>query len=285
MAVDPNSLTTLAKLQTYLGLSVSVDETILEASIDRASAMVEAIVGRKLKSREYYEWRDVAGRTKSISVRNPPITRLEYVAVGANTAIEVRPASGDTSIALTVNVLPTEVHLLRVASDGQKHQTSLSFGSHKTLAAMATAIDGTTGFDATNLFDGPVQLLHPAGGYNVLGSTAFLTGAWDLTLDTRVDYDAGIIHLISDSWPSDHWLPEFEAKPRSVLLHYTGGYDPIPYDIEQVALEAAAGLYRDRKRDAGVASESLGDYSYTNADLGRIESSIRTRLGSRTRIR
>ena len=40
MAVDPNSLTTLAKLETYLGVTAGTDTSLLEASIDAASVEI-----------------------------------------------------------------------------------------------------------------------------------------------------------------------------------------------------------------------------------------------------
>jgi hypothetical protein len=119
----------------------------------------------------------------------------------------------------------------------------------------------------------------------VTGTTAFLTAAWDTTAEVRVDAEAGIVHLISDSWPSDHWARRFPAAPVSVLVAYTGGYDTVPYDIEQVALESAATLYRERKRDRSVASESLGDYSYSIGAANEVAAVIRSRLGSRAKIR
>jgi hypothetical protein len=285
MAVDPNSLTTLAKLETYLGVTAGTDTALLEASIDAASVQIENILGRKIKSREYWEWKDVQGSTKDLSVSNPPITRIECVAVGSQTAITVNGAPGPDDIGLSIHVQEDKVYLCRMDNTGTKHQTSLSFGSHKTLAAMATAINATTGFTATSQFDGPVQLLHPTGGFNVFQTTAYLTAAWDVTLDTRIGYTGGMVSLISDSWPSDHWLREFEEGRRNVLLHYVGGYETVPYDIEQVCLEAAAQMYRDRKRDRGVQSESLGDYSYSLGSATATVDLIRSRLGSRTRIR
>ena len=284
MAVDPNSLTTLAKLREYVGVA-SGDDALLERSIDAASAQIEAILGRNIVSREYWEWRDVAGRTGSISVRNAPITRIELVAVGSQNAIVVNAAPLASTIKLTVHVQENAVYLLRLDDTGTKHQTNLSFGSHKTIADMADAINSTTGFTASSLFDGPVQLLHPTGGFNVYATTGYLTAAWDVTLDTRVDYAAGIIHLISDAWPSDEWMTEFHEGSRNVLIHYVGGYATVPYDIEQACLEAAAMLYRDRKRDKGIASESLGDYSYSLGSASAMTDMLRGRLGSKVRIR
>jgi hypothetical protein len=66
---------------------------------------------------------------------------------------------------------------------------------------------------------------------------------------------------------------------------YNGGVDVVPFDIEQACLETAASLYRDRKKDLGVTSESLGDYSYSVAATGRIVQQIRGMLGARVRIR
>jgi hypothetical protein len=285
MAVDPYALTTLAKLQAYLGIPVSTDEALLEDAIDAASATIENVLGRKIMSREYWEWKDVNGRTKDLSVSNPPITRIELIAAGSQTAITVNGAPGATDIKLTIHVQENAVYLFRLDSSGTKHQTSLAFGSHKTLGSMATAINATTGFTATNQFDGPVQLLHPTGGFNVFQTTAYLTAAWDVTLDTRIGYTGGMVSLISDSWPSDHWMRSFEEGRRNVLLHYVGGYETIPYDIEQVCLEAAGQMYRDRKRDRGVQSESLGDYSYSLGSATATLDLIRSRLGSRNRIR
>jgi hypothetical protein len=285
MAVDPYALTTLAKLQAYLGIPVSTDEALLEDAIDAASATIENVLGRKIMSREYWEWKDVNGRTKDLSVSNPPITRIECVAVGSQTAITVNGAPGANDIGLSIHVQEDKVYLCRLDSSGQKHQTSLSFGSNKTIAAMATAINATTGYTATNQFNGPVQLLHPTGGFNVFQTTAYLTAAWDVTLDTRIGYTGGMVSLISDSWPSDHWMQSFEQGRRNVLLHYVGGYETIPYDIEQVCLEAAGQMYRDRKRDRGVQSESLGDYSYSLGSATATLDLIRSRLGSRNRIR
>jgi hypothetical protein len=71
----------------------------------------------------------------------------------------------------------------------------------------------------------------------------------------------------------------------SVLVAYNGGLSTVPYDIEQVCLEVAAQMYRDRKRDRGVQSESLGDYSYSLGQATAALDLIRSRLGSRTRIR
>ena len=284
MAVDANSLTTLANLQSYLGIAASIDETILERSIDRASALIESILGRPIKARDLYEWHDSLG-TDQIGVKVRPINHVKFVAFGAQNAISVSAASGSTDIIATVEVGTTHVRLYRVDSGGQSHATQIQFTNHQTTAEVATEIASTTGFDATAIEDFDAQQLHPRAGVNVLTTTAYLSAAWDTTADLRVDHEAGIISMVSDAFPSDHWATEFPAEYRSVLVAYNGGHDVVPFDIEQACLEAAAAMYRDRKKDLGVTSESLGDYSYSVAATGRLVQQIRGMLGARVRIR
>lgn len=284
MAVDANSLTTLANLQSYLGIAASIDETILEQSIDRASALIESILGRPIKARNLYEWHDSLG-TDQIGVKVRPINHVNYVAFGAQNAISVSAASGSTDIIATVEVAPTQVRLYRVDSGGQSHTTQVQFSNHQTTAEVATEIASTTGFDATAIEDFDAYQLHHRAGVNVLTTTAYLSAAWDTTADLRVYHEAGIISMVSDAFPSDHWATEFPAEYRSVLVAYNGGHDTVPFDIEQACLEAAAAMYRDRKKDLGVTSESLGDYSYSVAATGRLVQQIRGMLGARVRIR
>jgi hypothetical protein len=284
MPVDPNSLCTLSALKAYLGITATTDDALLESCIDRASATVEGILDRKIVNREYWEWRDCGG-TDRISVRNPPITKFECLALGSRTAIIVAATRETGDLGASVHVTPTAVELCRFRDNGQKVQTVLAFGSHKTIALMATAINATTGYRATASFNGPTQLLHPSPGFNVFQTDAYLTAVWDISTYARVDYERGIVSWTADSWPSDKWYRQFPKGYQNVLLHYFGGFDPIPYDITQAAIDMAASLFRERRRDAGVASESLGDYSYSLGDAGRVETQIRSRLARYRRIR
>jgi len=52
---------------------------------------------------------------------------------------------------------------------------------------------------------------------------------------------------------------------RNVSVVYTGGYATasVPLDLQQIAIDMTCFLYRERNRDRGIQSESLGNYSYT----------------------
>lgn len=284
MAVDANSLTTLANLQSYLGIGAGVDETILEKSIDRASALIESILGRPIKSRNLYEWHDSAG-TDQVGVKVRPINHAQYVAFGSSNAISVTASSGSTDVVATVEVTTTHIRTFRITSSGSEVTDQAQFTNHQTTGELATHINTLTGFSATAILEMSAYQLHPRAGVDVMATTAYLTAASDMTSDLRVDHEAGIISMIGGSWTSDAWATEFPAGYRSILVAYNGGHDTVPYDIEQACLETAASLYRDRKKDLGVTSESLGDYSYSVAASGRIVQQVRGTLGSRIRIR
>ena len=284
MAVDANALTTLAKLQTYLGIAAGVDESILEDAIDAASDTIEGILGRKFKSRDLYEWHN-SDRTAQVGVKVRPINHVKYVAFGLTNALSVTASAGSTDVLATVEVTGTHIRLYRVTSTGSVVTHQAQYANHQTVSELATEIGSQTGFDATAIGEFSAYQLHPRAGVNVLDATAYLTAAWDTTADLRYDSETGIISFVSDAWPSDHWTNEFPRSPVSVLVAYNGGYDTVPYDVEQVCLEIAAQMYRDRKRDRGVQSESLGDYSYSLGTMSEMVDMVRSRLGSRSRIR
>lgn len=61
MAVGTYALTTLAKLKTFLGISGTTNDTLLEACVDRTTALFEAVTRRKIMARDYtYDSDDAA---------------------------------------------------------------------------------------------------------------------------------------------------------------------------------------------------------------------------------
>jgi hypothetical protein len=278
------ALVTLADLQAYLGLTAGTDDSILTDCIDRAGALIERALDRKIESAEYWEWISCGG-TKTIAVKNVPITRLEFVGWGSQIGITVTADPASTAIGLLIHVQPSRVYLRRVDSDGTIHQTALTFASHKTLALMATAISAVTGFNATASVDLQSQTLRPTGPIDLRQATAYLSVPSEYSTDTRVDYERGHISMSFGDFDSFAWRTRFPEGAVNVLVHYIGGFETVPADIEQAALEVASALYRDRRRDRGIASESLGDYSYSIAGSEAIAALIKTRTAGRARIR
>ena len=72
---------------------------------------------------------------------------------------------------------------------------------------------------------------------------------------------------------------------QSVIVDYTGGFTTIPYDLVQATLTVAARFFRDRTRDSGIASESLGGYSYSRRAAAEQQEEIRELLAPYRRLR
>ena len=77
-----------------------------------------------------------------------------------------------------------------------------------------------------------------------------------------VDYINGIIAF--------HTLPSIGFK--ELRVQYTAGYgaSDIPKDLKMAVINASCNLFNNRKQ-AGIKSESLGDYSVTYIDTNSVD--------------
>jgi hypothetical protein len=273
MAVGTYALTSLANLKSWLGISASTDDAVLEAAIDRATARIETYVGRQVKERTYTEWRSGAG-VDAIRLHQWPVSQISGVWTGAYAALVV--GSGDaTDIRASISInqetgTPAAV-LNRTTSAGVTTTTTLSFATYPTTAALATAIGATAGFTCTLGKNIRTAQLRPRAAGDVVLATVTLFAA-DTASEYTYDYDTGRL-AIDQSWWA-YWPLERGIMPdavKSVCVEYTAGYASVPDDIEQACIEIAAMMYRDRRRDSGLASESLGDYSYTRANRAEVD--------------
>jgi len=54
---------------------------------------------------------------------------------------------------------------------------------------------------------------------------------------------------------------------RNYRVTYSEGFATMPGDVEQLILDLVASRWNNRESDPGLRSETIGDYSYTRADL------------------
>lgn len=286
MALADNALTTVADVKTYMGVTSSTDDTLIETLINNVSDQVERWCDRKLKESSFEEFID--GRaTRTLAVANAPIITVDLVAFGARDAITVG-STDTTDLQASVSVSSTSVRLVRVASNGDETATTHTFASNKTTSALATAIDGTTGFSGTSVYNAPSNIMHRMGGRDVLVNTANLSVPDDAESEYRIDYQRGFIHLRADAFPRSHEVPNLNRFPsqfQGVLVRYAGGYSTIPNALVQAAFELVSDAYRGRDRDRNVQQESVGDYSYTVRPVAEWSASVLQLLAPFRRIR
>ena len=264
MAVDTYALTSLANLKSYLGITSSSDDTILEKSIDRASDIAERYMGRKILSRAYVEWRDTYGQER-IRLFQYPASIIRFVGIGYNAAITVG-ATNPLDPAVSVTVSDSAIILYRQVAAGTETTTTLTFATYPTTALMATAINATTGFSGSVVLDLPSRYIRRMSGRTLRNATVNLEAPDQAMEDYLADLDSGVVY--------GRQLTGY----RSVLIDYTAGYATTPDDIEQAVLMIAASLFQGRKRDPNIASESLGGYSYSLRAPGQSQEEARSLL-------
>ena len=276
MAVGTYALTTLSNLKSWLGITASTDDSVLEAAIDRATSRIESYLERNIKQRTYAEWRSGAG-VDTIRLFQWPVSQVTSVfsgnyaalVIGAGVSTDIR-----ASIAVNQETGTNACVLNRTDSAGVTTATTLALATYPTTAGLGAAIGGTTGYTCSlgkNLRS--VQLRPRAGADCVLANVTLY--AADTPSEFTYDYERGRL-TIDRSWFA-YWPLQKGVMPnvaKSILVEYTAGYATVPDDIEQACIEVSAMLYRDRKRDGNLQSESLGDYSYSRATVAEMNAKL-----------
>jgi hypothetical protein len=271
LAIDTNNLTTLAVLKTWLGVTDTSDDMVLQWSINQASRIVQTHCARNFTEQRYYEIRDTTGQTR-LSLYNYPVTVIRFVGVGWDSVISVNSTISTDAMA-TVAVDADQVHLTRVSSTGPETSSQAAFGSHDVSSELVAHINGITGFSAALLLNVPSRYIRRLAGRDIRNSTAYLEAPTEGFDDYIPEIDNGII------------FGKTLDRYRSILIDYTAGYASIPADVELATLTIAARVYRNRTRDRGISSESLGGYSYSIRSLVEVEDEEKRMLAPYRRLR
>jgi hypothetical protein len=271
MTISADALTSLATFKAFLGITATTDNTILEDSINRASAMIQRFCARNFVSQRYYEWHDTYGADR-VMLRHNPVEHVRFVGVGYDNVVSV-VSTVSTDISVTIGVDTDHVHLHRINSSGVETSAETAFATYPSTNLLAAAISGVTGFSASAVLNVPTKYLRKIAGADLKQKTIYLQAPTDQLTDYMVDDANGIIY-----GPT---LRQY----RSFLVDYEGGYSTVPYDVEQAAISIATRLYRGRQRDPGVSSESLGGYSYSLRSGSELDAEMRSMLDPWRRLR
>jgi len=274
MAVDTYALTSLANLKSWLGISGITDDLILEASIDRASDIIESYCDAKFKQRTHREFAQPGGE-RTFALENSPIISVNTVAYGSAISFSISSDTSSTDVVATVGNDGTQIRLHKVASGGTTTTTNLAFSSYPTTAQIVAYINASvSGWSATATKDAYSYSLYRFGGRGVIDAPCNLEYPRDNVSEYRVDYQTGRVHITVDRFPGirsdDAHANRFPSGFFPVFVEYDAGYATIPDDLEQVAIEVAADLYHERKQDRTVGSESLGDYNYSRLSVSEL---------------
>ena len=271
MQIDTNPLTTLAVLKTWLGITSSSDDIVLQWSIDRASRIVQSYCGRNFTETRYYEIKDGSSRDR-LRLDNYPVSIVRFVGVGWNSVMTVSSTVNTDAIA-TVSVDADHLHLFRTESTGSETSTQVTFGSHDTTSELVAHTNTVAGFSASLLLNVPARYLRKLAGRSLIYGPAYLEAPTTSFDNYQIDLDAGVIY------------GDQLRLYRSILVDYTAGYATIPSDVENAVISVASRLYRNRTRDPGIQSESLGGYSYSLRSTADLDAEEKSMLSAYRRIR
>lgn len=269
MAVGTYALTSLANLKSFLGITSTTDDVILEKCIDRATAIIESHCDRKLKARTFYEFLMPEG-DKTVRTEEHPINSIDTISYGSQTSFSISSDTGSTDVIATVGFDGTTLRLYKVTSGGSESTSSLLASSYATTSALVTQINSSvSGWSATLTKNAYTRSLYRFGGRGVIDADCTLEFPRDNVSEYRVDFDTGRIHITEDRFPGiredDAMANRFPHGFFPVFVQYNAGYSTVPDDLEQVALEISGDIFRERLQDRTLVSENLGEYSYTQA--------------------
>jgi hypothetical protein len=267
MAVGPYALTSLANLKEYLGITGTGSDALLEKCIDRATARIEVYCGRKLKARNFAEWRNGCG-SEEIRLYQYPVQSVTNVWTGNYSALVISALTQNyirASVGVNQETDNPSLTLTATADDGTTVTDTIKFSITPTTADLEIQIKNTPPFTCSLGKNLRCVQLRPRAGADAILQTVTLFAA-DTASEYTYDFDTGRLTIDASwwaNWPLEKGLMPNAAK--SVLIEYRGGYETIPADMEQCCIEVAAMVFRDRVRDKSLVTERLGDYSYSRA--------------------
>lgn len=255
--LNDNALITLEELKLYLDKSADTDDDpFFELLINNASDFIDRYCGRILKSATYTHER-YDGSERKIFLEHWPVSDVVQVCSGKADVVSVKYTSA-TAYNAYMKVTTTGV-ILTVDGTPLAEKT---FATYTTLATMATAIDGESGWEAavasSDYNSYPSTQIFKKLNRFALNQYAYLQIPDEPLDGYEIDYDNGILDF----------SPIFSSGWRNVFVTYTGGYETVPGALQQICLELVKYKYNNRKQDSGMKSEQIGKvYQYTRQDL------------------
>lgn len=116
-----------------------------------------------------------------------------------------------------------------------------------TPVASVTTVKAYTDNTTTVTFNSALYRLDPNTYSGILSLIAAPDVLWDLGFE----------------WPVGS--SKFPGGFRNMEVVYPGGYTTVPADLSQIAIEFTSTMFRQRKFDPSMQSETLGNYSYARA--------------------
>jgi len=244
---------------------------------DKATDFIERWAGRKFKTRSYDRQQYIGNGREMLALNQYPVTRVYRVSEGETNAFSVTNTTAKNFA--TVEVTSTKV---RLNADGVV--TDITLATYATITLLIAAINGTSGWSATEIAEGArcpyytgsdgttkvAELIPMPARRCISPSVAYVEVPADEVDDYWImagggdeDRDAGML-MREGGW----------TQGETFYIDSVCGYTTIPAALEDLCLALVKLKYDRAKMDANMRSESLGDYSYSTADLRQVSEDL-----------
>lgn len=231
-------------------------EALLEQLVDDTLARME----RYTRSRLFDDGTDVDAvlwdHGGQLVLDDGRVTSIRYVAVDSRDALRVRYTGSGRG---TISVTATAVELQTVIPGNSTVVTTIQLDDSTAVQDVVDDINLVSGWTAELVEDGrslDLVAFPPQDAEEELDVESWA----EADDEYRADLDAGVVYL--DGVTRSYGGSRVAGQAR---VRYRAGWDPLPADLEGVLLTAAKAGLDAQRRDAGLQSETLGDYSWTAA--------------------
>lgn len=193
----------------------------------------------------------------SVVLCEPNVSSVTFVSDDYDAALQVAYSGSDPVARVEV----TDTGVTVTSKAGTATTATHTFANETTMAAMAAAISGESGWTATVLLTATTiasDTLVRSGSRDAKDVNVQLDHWADYGGEYMTEYPEGIIGLYT--------MPMGRTR-----IDYVAGWDDssLPEELELVLFELTKTVIDRAAKDAGVSSEKLGEYSYNLADASR----------------
>lgn len=256
-------LTTLDLVKTYMGITTTVKDDIINQLIPQLSASIARYCDREFYLHDYRDFIYTEGGC-ILYLPQYPVTKVKRLVRSLVQVVKVKTTRAGCKGA-TVQVINGEVQLSQWGDNEEDNAIDLSTAT--TLAAVKAAIEALVGQAWQASIVSGYENHKSVDLVEMPGQPALSPDYAELQIP---DYDSAFYDFILDD--SNGRLKSRSGFPNEgrIFAEWQAGYgsdvSDLPADLVGLATAIVADAVREASTDKGMKSEKLGDYSYTKFD-------------------
>lgn len=232
--------------------------------VNAACSATQTYLGRDMVAQDYDQVVNGTGYC-NIILPQRPVNQIYRISWNPVPCIQVNVPNKASCTRATVG-LTNGIITLTSWNAGSHTATNLTLSDYATCANLATAISAVSPFAAQSLGQyglmNAADLRSPQGAFDCYQQIAWFKlrtfTLWDF------DFNPQTGEVVQNPWSVrgfQNWRFEYRAGYDPTGISPTD--PPMPADLQEAVAELAVATYYARLSNPNLASESLGDYSYT----------------------